>query len=392
MMTELFSDIEASKNAYLEFINNCSNKDGLYSLTPNAEPSAYALCFAIFGFYLLGDTETIEQNKLKWDFTLREQLLLTKKERQIKSYLNRDKPYLQLLTFTLSALSVLGTLKQDPLSEHVLPLIPDDLKEEFQDTGVLDGVPRTGNYAMFLGVILIHARDYLGQETGGLIEQWTQLHVQAMNKFGFWGSNDSMSHLQFQNGYHQYEFLEYMQVESVSWTHAATAVASLADSEGHFAPYPGGGGCYDYDALFILTGAGKKTVRKYSDLLMHTAKTILSEQNDDGGFCESIYVRPRTFSNVMRSLKHVISGRGAARTERLKYSITLLRPKHNRIHTHWSKYSRRWNESDLWDSWFRMLAVAKIDVALNPKRISEWGFINYPGIGYHSALASEPRN
>ena len=77
---------------------------------------------------------------------------------------------------------------------------------------------------------------------------------------------------------------------------------------------------------------------------------------------------------------------GEARIERLRQSVTLLRPKHNRIHTHWSQYSRRWNESDLWDSWFRMLTIARIDVALDPKKIVEWGFIDYPGIGFHPLL------
>ena len=160
----------------------------------------------------------------------------------------------------------------------------------------------------------------------------------------------------------------------------------MADKDGHFAPYPGGGGCYDYDAIYILTGAGSKSVARHRDLLIRTAKTILTEQNVDGGFCESIYVRPRSFDNILRSTRHIFTAHGQARTERLRQSLTLLRPKHNRIHTHWSEYSRRWNESDLWDSWFRMSTIARIDVALDPKRISEWGFIDYPGIGFHSSL------
>jgi hypothetical protein len=74
--------------------------------------------------------------------------------------------------------------------------------------------------------------------------------------------------------------------------------------------------------------------------------------------------------------------------ERLRYGLALQRAKHDRIHTHWSGYSRRWDESDLWDSWFRMMTLARIDAALDHQPAAGWGFINYPGIGYHPSLGS----
>ena len=194
-----------------------------------------------------------------------------------------------------------------------------------------------------------------------------------------------MSHLQFQNGYHQYELLEYLHAEGVPWAAASDAVASLADEEGHFAPYPGGGGCYDYDAVFILTTTRESALR-HRDLLMRTALSILSEQNADGGFCESQRIRPRSLDNISRSFSHVFAGRGRARFERLRSALTLLRPRHDCIHTHWSNYSREWGESDLWDSWFRMLTLARVDCAFDANRLKEWGFINFPGIGYHSGV------
>ena len=78
--------------------------------------------------------------------------------------------------------------------------------------------------------------------------------------------------------------------------------------------------------------------------------------------------------------------------ERLRYAVVLQRPKHDRIHTHWGSYSRCWAEADLWDSWFRLLSIARIQIAFEPERIKEWGFINYPGIGYHPALASNEQS
>ena len=120
---------------------------------------------------------------------------------------------------------------------------------------------------------------------------------------------------------------------------------------------------------------------------MLTANSILSEQNEDGGFCESLHVRPRSLANISASFLHAFNGCGRARTERLRSALTLLRPKHDRIHTHWSVYSREWSESDLWDSWFRMLTLARIDCALNPEHSKSWGFINFPGIGFHPSLS-----
>jgi hypothetical protein len=169
---------------------------------------------------------------------------------------------------------------------------------------------------------------------------------------------------------------------------AADCVASLADAHGHFAPYPGGGACYDYDAVFLITGAGDASIRRHRALLLRTAHSILTEQNPDGGFAESLCIRPRSLRNVRRMLQHVCRARGRARIERLRYGLTLQRSRHNRIQTHWSRYSREWGESNLWDSWFRTLTVARIAVALDPAQASDWGFINYPGIGHHSSARS----
>ncbi len=372
--------------SYAKFIDSCSTNNVSANLTPNADSSLYALCFKIFGLQLINDSEQLQLNKEQWDKLLRNGIKEFRLTQVANNELYRNKPYLQLLTFTLSALFILGTLKDDPLGDEVLPLLSFDVETVLREIGVFSGYAGTGNIAMFHCILLIHARDYLGQETQKELELWIRLHVDSLNQYGFWGKADSMSHLQFQNGYHQYEVLEYLNVDSVPWNKASDAVAGLADEDGHFAPYPGGGGCYDYDAVFLLTAAGADSIKKHSELLKTAKKTILSEQNDDGGFCESHYIRPRSLTNLKKTLNHVLAGEGRAKVERIRYGLTLLRPKNDRIHTHWSKYSRRWNESDLWDSWFRMLTIARIDVAFDPKKISEWGFIDYPGIGFHPLL------
>lgn len=377
-----------AKLQYRNFLDKCSLGGNSFRLTPNSEPSAFARCFWIYGMHLIGENLTLA--------SMRDKLITGLHDGVEKNRLchteegcEKSKSYRQLLTFTLSALTVLNASSVDLLAAHVKEQLPGNLEEELHSLGCLRGVPQSGNQAMFLAIFLLHARDYLGLDTQPQIEKWVDLHLRHMNRFGFWGDCQGMSHLQFQNGYHQYEILDYLRADAVPWGKAAEAVASLMDTDGHFAPYPGGGGCYDYDAVFILSTAMEKQAGHYAELLQRTWQTVLSEQNDDGGFCESKYIRPRSMANLSRSLFHVLSASGPVRLERARIGIALLRSKYNRIQTHWSQYSRQWGESDLWDSWFRMLLLARIEVAIDPDKSTNWGFLGYPGLGYHRASVAE---
>jgi hypothetical protein len=230
-------------------------------------------------------------------------------------------------------------------------------------------------------------------DTRATVGRWLELHFQTMNRFGFWGPDDGMAHLAFQNGYHQYEIFEYLGIRSQRQEEAVAAVRGLADDEGRFAPYPGGGGCYDYDAVFMLTPHGRPLDEETARILRRTRDAILAEQTPEGGFAESHAVRPRSLRNWRRSARHVAGawGKWPLFRERLRYNLTLQRPKHDRIHTHWSRYSRRWDEANLWDSWFRMLTLARIEVTLDPAKAGDWGFIDYPGIGFHPSVRHRAR-
>jgi hypothetical protein len=375
-------DFTETRKSFLRFIDSTCTNNLNFSLTRNSDVSPFARCFAIFGY------ELILNNYHKDNAAGFAKLIKLDLKKFKEEIVNRNqdlrfhKPYLQLLTFSLSALKVLELLDDDPLVEHALPLLTNNYFDNLSSMKVFDGYPQSGNYAMFLAILAIHITKYGNHEID--LSQWQELHLKYMNRFGFWGKG-SMSHLQFQNGYHQYEIFEYLNTKSIPWEIAADSVAALASYDGHFAPYIGGGGCYDYDAVFLLT-TNQKSIKKHSEILRKTFNTLLSEQNNDGGFCDSKKVRPLSLSFISGSLKHVLSVKGKARQERLHQMITLLRPKHNRIHTHWSTYSRLWSESNLWDSWFRMLTIARIDLAFNPENSKNWGFINFPGIGFHSSL------
>ncbi|MAM71950.1 MAG: hypothetical protein CMP91_12490 [Gammaproteobacteria bacterium] len=380
--------ISKAREKYLEFIISMKGSSSDFFLTPNSEASPYARCFAVYGYYLLNekiDDQGILAKRIHDDLVkMKLNLNLSVNE------LRHNKPYMQLLTFSLSALKILEALDEYPLADEIVPLIDLDVSEYLNNSGFARGVPRSGNQAMFIAILLIYTNN-LGFDNELKLNEWLSLHIKTINKHGFWGDFKTMTHLQFQNGYHQYEIFEYLNAKEVPWAVASDNTASLADSDGHFAPYPGGGGCYDYDAIFLIT-TNPESIKKHYQLIIKTAKKILSEQNPDGGFCESHYIRPRSLQNFTKSLNHALNASGKAKVERFRQTLTLLRPKYNRIHTHWSEYSREWSESNLWDSWFRMLTLARIDVALKPENSNEWGFINFPGIGYHHSLDLRKRD
>ena len=61
-----------------------------------------------------------------------------------------EQPYLQLLTFTLSALSPLSRIESYPLLNHIEPLLGSEIDIELTKYGVFKGRPRSGNQACFL--------------------------------------------------------------------------------------------------------------------------------------------------------------------------------------------------------------------------------------------------
>ena len=263
-----------------------------------------------------------------------------------------------------------------------MPLARRDILADLDRGGCLRGVPASGNQAMFIAIINLYAQKWLNAIGEDRLQCWVDAHLRSMNRFGFWGNAKSMTHLQFQNGYHQYEIFEYLDVENPRLACAADAVAGLADCQGHFGPYPGGGGCYDYDAVAIMTGL-PQCGDGYRNLLTLTAHMLLSEQNSDGGFCDTKYLRPLNLDHVGMMARHIMGGSNfSVKKERARLCLNLMLPKHDRIRGYWSAYSREWGESDLWACWFRMLTIARIQMTLAPSLDHRWGFVDFPGIGY----------
>jgi len=364
------------------FIQQCRTDAGLFKLTPNSEATTFSLCFAIF---LLNQIGRLSELESEYDFFSDEivrGLEQYKLEREITADLQTDKSFLQLLCFSLSVLYLLDKQKDITLKDMVSCLIPEDIGLYLQRIKALSGKPQTGNLAMLIAILMIYARDSLGEDTDEKISIWVEKHIDSMNAYGFWGGED-ITHLQFQNAYHQYEILEYLGIHNPKLEAAVEYVRRISDKRGQFAPYFGGSGCYDYDAVSIITSPFRNLTEADRILLTRTANTIQSEQNSDGGFSESQWIRPYSLKRICSGIVHVSRTGGMLRKERFRYFVSYLHPKHNRLHTHWTCYSRDWGESNLWDTWFRLQTLARIEIAMNDSVNTKWGFIDFPGIGFY---------
>jgi len=368
-------------NQSLGFISRLEIKNE-FQLFERSEPTPYARCFIIFIRALCKDTNWIEQKRaiLNEDLNLDFNKFYHVRKSQNQE-LKFDKPILQLLCFTLSALYIIRGELNFENQQIVKDYLNSDIKDDLIKRGVFLGAPGSGNYAMFRAVISYYSMHTMTIDCGSQITDWINLHLKNVNKNGYWGPSNTMQYLHFQNGYHQYEIFEALGVSEAPWTLAAGNTAIFADELGHFAPYPGGGGCYDYDAIFMLTSPFVTDIGQ-SEAVKLTLKTILSEQNIDGGFCESKLLRthsgsPRPFALI----SHVLKQPAQTRTTSTISGLNLYRSKHRCVWTHWCETDRFWDESNAWDTYFRLLLVARASKFLKCPGAELFKINDFPGIG-----------
>ena len=100
------------KRQTLSFVESCYEpSENRYKLTPNSEPTPFGLPFAIFIYFLLGNMDHLDYHSdIYYDSLI--SALNEHKFKRNRSVPNLafDKSNLQLLSFTLSALSILGKI------------------------------------------------------------------------------------------------------------------------------------------------------------------------------------------------------------------------------------------------------------------------------------------
>tara|TARA_B110001450_G_C17647116_1_gene491688 strand:- start:838 stop:1965 length:1128 start_codon:yes stop_codon:yes gene_type:complete len=362
------------------FVDGMEDPTG-FRLFARSGVSPYARCFAIFSKALCQDHEWLDTRRDKLINDLNEELSIFYDVRtSLHLNLKMDKPFLQLFCFSLSALNILrGELSEK--NRFVLEkYLNDDLLAGLIERDVHGGSPGSGNHAMFVAILIIAAQELLGLNKSKEIAAWLNFNANHINSHGFWGNYEKFSHLQFQNGYHQYEIFEFLGYDKAPWVQASLNTLSLADREGHFSPYPGGGGCYDYDAVFMLTSHYTGDIGQ-THILAKTLKSLVCEQNLDGGFCESKLLRRNGIPRLASHIQHITGQPRHLRFSSMITGLNLLRYKHRVVRTHWTEIDRRWDESNLWDTFFRLSAISRICQFLDLPERKFFDNNNFPGIG-----------
>jgi hypothetical protein len=363
-----------------EFINKLETSKG-FKLFERSEVSPYARCFVIFNKYLIKKFEWLEKRKqqLKYDLNIDLYTLYNAKINRNIDW-KYDKSFLQLFCFTLSALNILDAQLSDKNLAILKKILNFEIKEILKNKNVHKGDAGSGNHSMFYAIFNIYADEFLKLDRNKQIQEWLDFNINSLNSNGFWGIDRKMDYLQFQNGYHQYEIFEYLKLKKKSWNIAAKKTLMMSDKLGHFAPWPGGGACYDYDAIFMLTSKFVDDVGQ-NNVLKTTLNTIVSEQNLDGGFCESIYMKNDLLFKFSNVIKHIILQPNHLKIWSLFVNLNLFRYKHRNIVTHWSQTSRKWDESNAWDTFFRLSTIYRVCSRLNLKEQNLFKINNFPGIG-----------
>ena len=363
-----------------QFINKLETSKG-FKLFEKSEVSSYARCFVIFTKYLTKQFDWLEKRKQQLIDDLNIDLYALYND-QINNNIDwrYNKPFLQLFCFTLSSLNILDGHLNNKNLEILNKILDIEIRKNLNHKNVDKGVAGSGNHSMFFAIFNIYANDFLKLDRLYQIQEWLDFNSKSMNSNGFWGRNIKMDYLQFQNGYHQYEIFEYLKFKKASWNNAAKKILLMSDRYGHFAPWPGGGACYDYDAIFMLTSKFVNDVGQ-TNILKRTLNSIVNEQNFDGGFCESRYMNKNFWLKFLNVIKHIKSQPSHIRVWSLYINLNLFRYKHRHIITHWSHTNRKWDESNAWDTFFRLSTIYRICNRLNLKEKSLFKINNFPGIG-----------
>jgi len=364
-----------------------------YRFSAFTDDTIFCTCFALFILGLFKETKQFSDNERKqWKSYIQG----FQNERygyfEPKKYYNRDKERnrYQLTCFCLSALGILGAEPRFPLNFLERWKTPDDVKRYLCEKGCHLGKPGSGNKAMFLAIFLIYEYERTGESHFlDKINAWFEFHDKTQNSNGFWGNN-GRSHFfhGLQNGFHQLLVYFYWNRSINKLDKIVDVALKIQDREGYFSPVPGGEACHDYDAIHILANAHNVLDYKRREIAQSLERAfvaLLQNQNDDGGFCQS-KEKPNSIIDLMKSVPFCVYGTTPyIWYYRLRRVTGTVVKKDAAIHTGWTQKKRKWHESNLWDTWFRCLALAEIANTIdlrNDVGLKKTNFHKIIGLGY----------
>jgi len=363
-----------------------------YKFHANADDTIFCSCFALFILDLFRETEkftTEERNR--WisyiqNFQNEQQGYF---EPKTLHHHDEERNRYQLTCFCLSAMGILGGRPKYPLAFLGQWKSCDDIRTYLYEKGIHKGRPGSGNKAMFLAIFLTYEYERTREEH--LLDKmntWFEVHDNAQNRNGFWGEDLRSHYLHgLQNGFHQFIIYFYWQRRIPKLENIVDIALLSQDRYGFFAPTPGGDACHDYDAVHVLSMAHMTTDYRKEEIescLKKASDALLSTQNGDGGFCQS-KCSLVSLGDFFKYVPFYFSGRMPYLWYyRSRVSLGAVLKKRSTIQTGWTEKPRFWSESNLWDTWFRCLALAEIAHIIGKSKLEDFGkgrFLKVPGLG-----------
>ncbi len=397
------SAVGSSDNAR-RFVLESYRGDGRFRFSPARSASnLYSTCFAVLALELLGELPRLDR---RWRqqvcaFVSRFQRpsdgLFVDPDILASAGASHDRIYLchQQTDFALLALQALGVSPPHPL--RVLAKLEPQPWSAW--LGSLDWSDPwlASNRVMFVLDFLLHegrrgTRDTAAEVTAILDE----LDARQDPATGLWHRDSAASRLsQMAATYHFLHFYTYLGRRPGFPERIIDATLALQDTDGLFTFFGGGGSCEDLDAVDLLCRCLLYTEHRRHEVeraLARAHAALWENQNRDGGFC---WAKRGALS--LRKLRHAlrpsllrVSAREAVRNGREKIDnqlALLLRPSSlGWAYSGVEAMRIRLGDSDLWSTWFRLLAIAEIELtfprlARAPR--TRWTMRRLPGLGFY---------
>ncbi|MBI3160550.1 MAG: hypothetical protein HYZ26_13210 [Chloroflexi bacterium] len=366
-----------------------------YRLHAKTGATPFASLFALFIFHLVGETRA-------WDAGTRQNWIdHVQRLQDPASGLFRDPAHRQRATdeahsadhldqqltgYCLSALRLLGARPLHPLA-FIRPWYEPEHTRAWLDGLNWASASNSGNKAMFAGIMLAEEAERGADGAKAGLEAWFEWHdAHADPRSGYWGRGRASRYWEGMQGYvHPLVVYEHCGRAQPALEKAARRTLLLQQPDGLFSPKGGGGACDDLDALHILAAAHRRfpALRLGIEQAMAQARHgLLDNQNPDGGFCWA--QRPRFgLRGWWGVARHNLDWRHPDKAYvALRAALAGQMKLNRRIETGWSDDGRAWDQSSLWDTWFRLLALVEIELILSPDDLSaRWQSIPAPNFG-----------
>jgi hypothetical protein len=372
---------------------------GRYRLNAGVTPTVFASCFAVFLRRLFDDLPPEgSAERQAWLEDIRQfqdpdtGLFSDPGNRARTPDSLHDARHLdwQLTTFCLSAIDGLGGAPAHPL-RFVDDWTPDRTRAHL---AALDwhNPWNSGNKAMFLGIVLSCHAQAGSNGARAALDAWFEWHDRHQNRVGFWGAGPGARFVDGMGGaYHQFLIYRFWNRPIARIDRIVDRVLLLQQPDGTYSPWPSGATCYELDAADILVHAYHTLDYRRRDIaaaLGRIQTAVLSMQNPDGGFCWGRR-RPWSPTGWMRLMGAFAQHRSLFYlyyTARAGLAIQLRR--RPTLRTGWADAPRLWEESSIFDTWFRCLTLAEIStVLLDSPFAARWQYLSVPGLGWFEPVA-----